>query len=254
MILETNNGHHMLKCDKCEVTHTRTVKHYNCMKKKYQDLFDKDYCNACWRPILNNRPWYKEKMKNNLKLLYASDRGAIIKNKISSSLKAGGVNVGEKNAMKRPEVRAKVSATRTEMMKSETERLKYRQGSIDAHARGCYIGTKCGQTKWYDYVHSSGTVYKVQGTWELKFIAWLDQHDIDFLCHRGRIPYIDHSGILRNYYPDFYLIKTDTYIDVKGDFWYNKSKQKFDILFQQYPKLKLEIYNKAKLQSLGIDV
>lgn len=252
MIIKYDNGLVVLRCDTCGVEHSRTQKHYKNMKKKYEDLFNQDYCNTCWRHILNNRPGYRERMRDSVSKHYSSPAGEITKQKISKALK--GVNAGDKNGMKRPEVRKKVSETRTQMMKDPNERLKYRQPSIDAHARGCYIGTKCGQTKWYDYAHSNGTTYKVQGTWELKFIEWLDKNDIVFECHKGRIPFIDHDGVSRNYYPDFFLVESQTYIDIKGDFWFNKSKQKFDTIFAQYPNLKLEIYRKSKLLELGIDV
>lgn len=242
-----------LKCDKCAMDHTRVLRHYNKMKNRSDKLFDKDYCNKCWRSVLNARPEYRQNMSNSVRMAYSGENGSIYKNKISAKLK-GKINLGDKNGMKRPEVRAKVSATRSKMMLNPSEREKYRQSSIDAHARGVYIGTKCGQTKWYDYKHSNGQIYKVQGTWELKYIKWLDENNIEFECHKGRIPYIDKFGISRNYYPDFYLIKSKTYIDVKGDFWYYKSKDKFDLLFDQYPNLSLVILRKAQLKELGIEI
>lgn len=251
MIIKQDKHTIDLICDTCTIEHSRATKHYKKMKLRPDGLFSSDFCNACWRIILNTRPEYREKMRVSINKRYASPEGEIMRSKISTSCK--GLNSGDKNGMKRPEVQAKVSATRSKMMEDPTERAKYIQGSIDAHARGCYIGTKCGKTKWYDYEHSDGTIYKVQGTWELKYIEWLDKNNVKFECHRGRIPYVD-GDITRNYYPDFYLTESQTYIDVKGDFWYNKSKHKFDLLFSQYPNLKLVILRKTALHSMGIDV
>lgn len=239
----------LLRCDKCDEDHTRTLKHYN--KIRQNEYFDKDYCNKCWRPILSNRPGAKERVAAGVRRAY-QQQGEEIKSKISAALR--GTKLGDKNPMRRPEVRAKVSATRLELMKDPAEREKYRQPSIDAHVRGAYVGSKCGKTKWYDYTHSNGKTYKVQGTWELAYIKWLDKNSISFECHRGRIPYVDDNSVRRNYYPDFYLTETKEYIDVKGDFWYSKSVRKFELLREQYPDLKLTILRKKNLQTIGVDI
>lgn len=239
----------LLECDSCGAEHSRTLSHYKKMQKN--SYFDKDYCNKCWRPILAARPGVKERAAAGVRRAYL-ERGDIIKKKISTAIK--GTKMGDENPMRRPEVREKVSQTRSQMMKDPREREKYRQGSIDAHARGCYIGSKCGRTKWYDYAHSNGTVYKVQGTWELAYIEWLDQNNVRFECHKGRIPYIDDAGIRRNFYPDFYLIDSDEYIDVKGDFWYSRSIRKFELLREQHPDLKLTVLRKKNLQAKGINI
>lgn len=238
-----------IQCDKCNQSHFRTYAHY--LKMKKNEFFVVDYCNACWNKVLACRPGIKEKVTAGVRRAYL-ERGDEIKRKMSAKLK--GTKLGDSNPMRRPEVREKVSATRTKMMLNPAERLKYQQGSVDAHARGVYIGTRCGKTKWYDYAHSNGTVYKVQGTWELAFIKWLDQNNIEFECHKGKIPYVDDAGVARNYYPDFYLPASSEYIDVKGDFWYSKSIRKFELLREQHPSIKIQIYRKQNLHTLGINV
>lgn len=237
-----------LECEKCQSIHERTLKHYNNMKKKYGDLFNDDYCNSCWRPILSNRPEYKKSLSDGVKqALY--ERGDEIKNKISKACK--GTKMGDENPMRRAEVRAKVSATRTAMMKDPEERQKYVQGSIDAHARGVYIGIDTsGRCKWHTYQHSNGNKYKVQGTWELKFIEWLDNNNVEFECHKGRLPYVD-GEFTRNYYPDFFVPSMGGYIDVKSTYWYKKQQDKWKKLIEQYPG-QITVLTEYELRKLGI--
>lgn len=245
---KTNEKMVRLRCDECNNIHERTRKHYKKMKQKYSTLFVKDYCNKCWRPILANRPEYKESLSNGVRRALV-ERGDEIRAKISTACK--GTKMGDDNPMRRPEVRAKVSKTRSKMMEDPKEREKYVQGSIDAHARGVYNGIDTsGRCKWHDYHHSNGKVYKVQGTWELKFIEWLDINDIDFECHKGRLPYFD-GKYTRNYYPDFYVESMGGYIDVKSEYWYKKQSDKWKMLHEQYPG-QIKVLTRYELTKLGI--
>lgn len=244
----TNEKMVRLQCDQCSKIHERTCKHYRKIKQKYSTLFVKDYCNECWRPILANRPEYKQSLSAGVNRALA-ERGEEIRAKISAAGK--GKKMGNDNPMRRPEVRAKVSATRSQLMKDPAEREKYVQGSIDAHARGVYIGIDTsGRCKWYDYYHSNGEVYKVQGKWELKFIEWLDANNVKFECHKGKLPYYD-GKYMRNYYPDFYVESLGGYIDIKSEYWYKQQADKWKMLHQQYPE-QIKVLTRYELTKLGI--
>jgi len=238
-------------CDKCQTNHTRLASHYKKMKATYPELFIKDYCNTCWRPILNNRPEYKQSLSNGVKSFHKTEESVEYRNNMSKFHK--GRIAGDNNPMKNIETQKKVSATRSLMMKDLKEREKYVQGSIDAHARGAYLGVDTtGRCKWHDYTHSNGSVYKVQGTWELKFIKWLDDNNIEFNCHEGRLPYTS-GRYTRNYYPDFYVPSMGGYVDIKSNYWYMKQKDKWELLEKQYPN-KIKIFKKQELNKLGINV
>jgi hypothetical protein len=250
-VLQINLKKLQIKCNSCGEIHERDLKHYNTMIKKYVELFN-DHCNGCWISILNNRPEYKANMKKSLQKLYNSDRGIEVKNKISKRLIEIGHNAGEKNVMKRPEIQSKVSKTRTEMMKNPDEILKYKRGTARAWAEGKFNNIDIsGTCKWYDYKHSNGEIYKVQGRYELAFIEWLDKNNMEFLCHRGRIPYI-RDGVEKGYYPDFYIYIWKSYVDTKADYWFNKDPEKFDIIRDQNKNLNIIILNKKKLERLGV--
>jgi len=182
------------KCDICNKKYTRFNRDYLISKKN--PYCDKDYCNKCWRKVLNNRPEYKEKMS------------------------------------KDPELRKLYSA-------------KTRK----AWADGKFDGVRVGQCKWYEYKHSDGKAYKVQGTWELAFIEWLDKNDLDFKCHRGRIPYT-LNGQNKNYYPDFWINEWNAYADVKCEYFYDR--EKFKEIKKSNKKINIKILLKKDLLKLGV--
>lgn len=236
-----------LKCDKCGEIHERTLQHYNKMLKI--ELFDKDYCNLCWRPILNNRPDKIKKMITGLKNVWKSEE----KRKEMSDLIKNVKDIsGDKNPMKNIETRNKVGKTRSERMTSE-EKIKYSDGTKRAWEDGKFIGVNnAWKCLWYDYIHSNGKLYKVQGTWELKFIKWLDENNMKFECHKGKIPYIDDENKSKNYYPDFFVYDWNEYIDIKSTFTYIGQERKFEIL--QKDNSNIKILFKEDLKKLNIKI
>jgi hypothetical protein len=221
----------LIKCDKCGDEHFRTLKHYKKMIK--EELFDRDYCNKCWRPILNNRPEKISKMREALKKVWSSqNKRDMLSQTMKKKSRETGYPVGDKNPMKKLETRRKVGETRSKMM-TPKERKRYSDSTKKAWFEGKFIGVnnvwKC---LWYDYEHSDGKIYKVQGTWELKFIKWLDNNNLKFRCHKDKIKYIDDDNKERWYYPDFFIYAWGKYVDIKSDYVYSKQKNKFKILFE----------------------
>jgi len=245
---EVNKLYLKLTCDNCNKIHSRLKSHYIKMMKN--EWFNKDYCNICWRPILSSRPGIKEKVMQGVRTAYAT-RGNEIRKKMSEKLK--GKNLGNKNGMKRPEIREKVSKTRSKLMEDKTFRAKFKQGSIDAWARGCYDNANTsGRANWHIYIHSNGTTYKVQGRYELKFIEYLDNNNLRFECHKGKIPYVADDGLTHHYFPDFYVYDWQSYVDPKATHWYRIQKRKFELIAEQHPDLNLRILLERDLKALGI--
>lgn len=133
--------------------------------------------------------------------------------KIRKSTK--GINRGDKNGMKNPTTRAKMSKTRREKVTSDPQyRKMLSEHMTKAWKNGKYDHVNVGKCKWYSYTKKDGSTCKLQGTWELKYAKWLDEHDVQFIAHRGRISYV-LNGNDRAYYPDFYLVNDNLYVDVK---------------------------------------
>lgn len=239
-----------IKCDQCSIEHSRQAKHYK--KMKSHSLWDRDYCNSCWRPKIYGTPEYLSKMRAGVKRAYENPE--LIK-RMSEIVK--GRNAGDNNPMKRPDVQKKVSETRKKLFRDPIFGpaliQKLSRKSKEAWENGKYIGADTsGESKWYDYLHSDGTVYKVQGRWELKFIQWLDENKLLFTCHKGQIPYIDKQGNSRNYYPDFFVNEWNCYVDVKSSYWYQKQKDKWDCLREQCKDTEIRVLLEKDLRNLGI--
>lgn len=76
----------------------------------------------------------------------------------------------ENNPMKRPEVAARTSKTRSEKFQNEPEfREQARTLMLQAWVDGKYDGVRVGVCEWYDHVKPDGALIKLQGTWELAY-------------------------------------------------------------------------------------
>jgi hypothetical protein len=224
----------LLKCDKCGNLQYRPYKKYINLLKINSD-FDMDYCEPCWVSIRQKSDKAKINMSNSLLSMIKKNPEWKLKNSLS---KKGIINKGSSNGMKNPETAKKVSEYRKKLFKNPIERQKVSMAITNAWANGKYDGVRVGQCDWYEYAHSSGNVYKVQGNWELEFIKWLDKNKLKFKCHIGRIPY-ELNGVKKMYYPDFWIDEWNCWVDIKNDYHYSIQKEKFDILKSNGTQIKL---------------
>lgn len=160
-------------------------------------------------------------------------------------------NVGELNGMKNLEARQKVSVFRKKYFEKEENRIKVAQKLSDCWKNGKFDNVKTGLCKWYKYKHSSGVEYKVQGTWELAFIKWLDDNNLNFTCHKGRLSYF-FNNVNRNYYPDFWINEWNCYVDIKGPQFYDESK--FNAIKEFNKDVKILILFDKNLKEIGVNI
>jgi len=95
----------------------------------------------------------------------------------------------------------------------------------------------------------------VQGTYELKYANYLNDNGIEW--SRGKNVSLQYKkniyDITRNYYPDFFLIKNNKFIEIKG--YYPESDQiKMKLVKEQNETKKIKILFKYDLQKLGINI
>ena len=97
----------------------------------------------------------------------------------------------------------------------------------------------------------SGKFHYCRGRWEEAVARYFN---------RERIPYempqlfsLVIRGKKATYTPDFYLTKSKLYIEVKGR-WMGDARSKWLTFCRQYPTVKKEIWNKKRLQKIGISV
>jgi len=81
------------------------------------------------------------------------------------------------------------------------------------NAGGLREGSGRGLKTWYDS-KTAGRVY-LRSTYELAYAQWLDENNINWIANKKFFEY-EFEGQIRKYYPDFYLIDTDCYIEIKG--------------------------------------
>lgn len=242
---KNSNTFILFSCDRCGIEYRRITKSYHRMMKN--ELYDQDYCVKCWKKRVNSSESYRRNMSKAIQKMYLRDPG--IKDRISASLRKSGANIGSKNGMKDPAARKKVSLARKKMFSDPNVRKHYSEKVKEAWARGDFDGVRTGQCSWHVYKHSNGNAYKVQGTWELAFIQWLDDNAIGFQCHKGRIPYV-MNGEQKNYYPDFWVDKWNSYVDVKCRHFY--SEEKFQAIRSSNPNMGLRVLFKDDLVKLGV--
>jgi hypothetical protein len=176
-------------------------------------------------------------------------------NLISETHKKNQVNVGEKNGMKKPEVAERMSKTRREKVTSNPEYKNFHsKRMINLWKEGKYDNCNVGICKWYDFIKKDGTLCKVQGKWELAYVKYLNDNDIPFFSHKGRISYFDENENVRNYYPDFYLINENIYVDIKNDYHFSLQIEKFNLIKKHNPEIEIKILNKKHLLELGIKI
>jgi hypothetical protein len=87
----------------------------------------------------------------------------------------------------------------------------------------------------------------LHGTWELAYAKWLDEHNIKWKRNKDQFDYF-YNGAYHKYTPDFYLIESNEYIEIKG-YETDKDHSKWE----QFPKdKKLIIYRLKDLKALNV--
>jgi len=100
-----------------------------------------------------------------------------------------------------------------------------------------------GRGAWYNCI--DGSKVWMRSSWEIKYAQYLDDNNIKWLYESKTFP------ISYNNTPDFYLIEDEKFIEIKG-WWRDNSLLKFNSFREQYPKIKIEVYDKNKLIKLKI--
>lgn len=235
------------QCDLCTIDFKINFGSYK-RRLKNRAYDGRDLCMKCWKSNVHNHPEYKANMSKSIQALLVRDPEWKVRN---SQSKLGKINLGEKNGMKNSEVSKRMGKTRSERFARDPKfKELVAKYTREAWAAGKYDGVKVGRCKWFDYTKKNGETIKCQGTWELAYAKHLDEQGIEFEAHVGRIPYRDEEGVERSYYPDFRLIATDEYVDVKCDYVESLQPQKLDCVMKSNPKLKLRIVRKNEIENL----
>ncbi len=111
-------------------------------------------------------------------------------------------------------------------------------------------GESGGRCKWYSK-DNNGTTQKVQGTWELAYVQYLLREGVRFVAHpTPPLFYSDISGQTRRYFPDFLLLDTKEYVDVKNPFCLKQDMEKIKAIQEQ--GVCLTVITGADLVTMGL--
>jgi hypothetical protein len=129
-------------------------------------------------------------------------------------------------------------------VKMEEKRIKLRNAINERYKNGW--NPRAGRCKKIKYLSEIAGEVSVDGSWELAVCKFLDRNKINWRRNKIRFNYLDSKGKERTYCPDFYLIESETYIEVKG---YVTNLDR--IKWEQFTA-PLEIWNKQVLIDKGI--
>ena len=106
------------------------------------------------------------------------------------------------------------------------------------------------------YICNDGSKVWMRSSWEIKLAKYLDDKKTEWLYEPKVFPieYVYNEEKKEGTYkPDFFLIKENKYIEVKG-WWRDDALDKYTAFLEQYPKIKIELYNREKFKELSIYV
>ncbi len=102
---------------------------------------------------------------------------------------------------------------------------------------------------YYKTSNIEGVEFSVRGTWELKVANFLNTNNILWI-RKKYLNYYNEEGIKKTYIPDFYLVDTDEYWEIKG-YFSEKDKIKLSLV-EKYNNITIKVLKKEELTKLNI--
>lgn len=103
-----------------------------------------------------------------------------------------------------------------------------------------------GKRSFYDSPYQGKVCFR--SSYERAYAIWLDKNDIDWLYECKTFDLGETT-----YLPDFYLIKSRGFIEIKG-YMHEKAQEKIDIFRKYYSNEKLDVLFKEDLIWLGVEI
>lgn len=97
--------------------------------------------------------------------------------------------------------------------------------------------------------NGKGDYYKgvwMRSSYEIAYAKWLHKNNIEWLYEPKRFDLGNST-----YKPDFYLLKTNKYIEIKG-YFPKKDQNKVELFRKLYPNMIIEIFRKPDLEKMGV--
>jgi hypothetical protein len=88
-----------------------------------------------------------------------------------------------------------------------------------------------------EYTKKDGAIVMLDSSWEEVLASRLDELNISWI-RPNPIKWVDENGLQRNYFPDFYLVDYDLYLDPKNPIAYKNQLKKITILLKTYNNIR----------------
>ena len=111
----------------------------------------------------------------------------------------------------------------------EAELLRRKRMSIAALNRT--TPSVCKKTE--PYVCIDGSIVKLDSSYERTVAKLLDEHHVKWNRPKPLV-WFDKKNIQHHYFPDFYLVDYDVYLDPKNDYCFKVQKEKIDYIIAHY--------------------
>jgi hypothetical protein len=129
--------------------------------------------------------------------------------------------------------------------KEMEKRRKLREIAVSRGYGGYIKGSGRGKGQWYDSKFA-GRVY-LDSSYEIAYAQYLDDACVNWRRNKNKFPY-EWEGKETYYIPDFWLVDTNEYIEIKG---YVTDRDRAKWMSFPYP---LKIMLRADLKALGLNV
>lgn len=115
-------------------------------------------------------------------------------------------------------------------------------------------GNKAAHGKGQWHISWENKKFWLRSSWEYKYALFLDKNKISYEVEPKafEIKYFIQDQLKEGTYtPDFYLVNSKKYIEIKG-YWRDDAKSKYNAFISQYKNINIEVYDKEKLLKLGV--
>lgn len=152
------------------------------------------------------------------------------------------------------ETKKKLSIASKKQIWDNERRIKHSKIMINAvqnHPESYSSNNVSGRTKTFIYKNKDGNNFNVKGKWELLVAEYLDENNIKWTNIINEEIYYIWEDKKRRYFPDFYLIKYDKYIEVKG-YVRERDLKKWEVVSNKLIIIKKDLIKKIKNKTFNI--
>jgi len=114
-------------------------------------------------------------------------------------------------------------------MSVESKKMRSESLSKAAHKRG--FGGNTSKVRM-EFLKNDGTKIYLQSSYEIQYARFLEHQQIKWI-RPDPLKWIDADGKSHRYYPDFYLIDSNLYVDTKNDYLIKKDEVKIESVRKQ---------------------